>query len=148
MAKASKSQDTETISSSASDQQVVQFSDGPYPSELFPERAAGDVDVANIKDPDKEYKGEKHAPLNLETWVVLDGTHKEVPKELDGKLAAVIAYPTTTEQDPDTGETSSYLPPKASITVKVRDQGQILHLPMDAFKSVHLDGRAGALNFA
>lgn len=147
MAKNGKSK-PEVVSSGASDQAVTVFPGDVKPSELFPEARATDVDVADIENPDKEYKGEHSAPLNLESWVVLDGKHKEVPKEYDGKVAAVIDYPTTTEQDPDTGETVSYLPPKARITVKERSQGVTLVLPMEAFKAVHTNGRAGVLDFA
>jgi hypothetical protein len=142
----SKNEAPTTIDATSSDTAVRSFPDS-VPSEQQPERRPTDVDVADIKDPDKEYKGESTPPLNAESWVVL-GKHKLVPKELEGKIFAVIDYPTTTQQDPDTGETVSYLPPKASITVKGRAQGQVLHLPMEAFAEVHTNGRASVLDFA
>lgn len=141
----SKSEAPTTVEDTSTDTAVRSFP-GSVPSEQNPERRATDVDVADV--PAKSHKGEHNPPLNAETFVVLDGSHKEVPKELDGKVAAVIDFPTTTEQDPDTGETVSYLPPKASITVKTLDQGQILHVPYEAFKQVSTNGRAGLLGFA
>ena len=150
MAKKNKTstKEPETISSSATDQTVVSFPEGAIPSESFPERRPTDVDVANIKDPDKSYKGEHTAPLNGETFVVLDGKHKEVPDRYDGHTAAVIAYPTAFEHDPDTGVTTSFFPSKGKVTVRELSQGQILELPMDAFKKVSTNGRAEVLGFA
>lgn len=150
MAKNGKSKDSapEEVSSSASDQIVAQFPDGPYPSEFFPERRSGDVDVADIENPDKSYKGEHAAPLNAETWVILDGSHKDVPDEYDGHLAAVTAYPTSVIHDTDTGVTHEEMPKNGLVTVKERSQGAVLTLPMEAFKSVHPNGRAGVLGYA
>lgn len=145
---AEKKKDPTVVSDVATDQVVTNYPEGAVPSELFPQRRAVDVDVADIENPDKKHKGETHPPLNAETWVVLDGSHKDVPKELDGKVGAVIDWPTTEVVDEDTGERRQILPPKAAITVKMRAQGQILHLTMDAFKEVHTNGRASVLDFA
>jgi hypothetical protein len=138
-----------TVSSKASDQTVATFSgDGPAASEQYPERRPLDVDVADIKNPDKKYEGEHDAPLNLESWVKLDGKHKLVPKHLDGALASVVSFPTLHVQDEETGEEYDTVPPKAVVTVKERSQGTILHLPREAFAAVYPNGRTEAIPFA
>jgi len=123
------------------EEEAYDSSPGAVASEQFPERRPIEPDLANIEDPDAEYEGEHLAPLNAESWVVLDGDHEEVPDELDGKIAAVVEYPTTVAQDPDTGIVETYLPPGASLTVKERGQGTLLYLPLDAFKEIHTHGR-------
>lgn len=119
---------------------------GSVPSEDYPERRAIEVDLADV--PVEEHEGEHMAPLNAESWVVLDGSHPEVDPRWDGKIAAVISWPTSTEHDTDTGETITYLPPEASLTVKESSQGAMFYLPLDAFKEIHTNGRAEVLGFA
>lgn len=114
---------------------------GSVPSEQFPERRPIEVDLADIKNPDKEYEGEHMAPLNAESWVVLDGSHDQVDDRYDGAIAAVVEYPTAVEHDTDTGITTTFLPPEASLTVKERSQGAFMYLPLDAFKEIHTAGR-------
>jgi hypothetical protein len=121
------------------EEEAYDSSPGAVASEQFPERRPIEPDLADVEA--AEYDGEHLAPLNGESWVVLDGDHEEVPDELDGKIAAVVEFPTTVEQDPDTGIVSTYLPPQASLTVKERGQGTILYLPLDAFKEIHTHGR-------
>jgi len=145
-ARAAKQKEPTVEADQATDQRVASFP-GSVPSEQFPERRPADMDVADIKNPDKEYKGEHLAPITLESWVTL-GKHKLVPKELEGRLAAVISAPTITVVDEDTGEEYVTVPPKAAITVKERSQGTILYLPREAFAEIHTNGRVGALGFA
>jgi hypothetical protein len=131
----------------ASDQRVASFP-GSVPSEQFPDRRAHTVDIADMKNPDKKYEGEHDPPINLESWVTLDGSHKLVPDGLDGRLAAVIAAPILHVVNEETGEEYDTVPPKAAITVKERSQGTVLYLPREAFKEIHPNGRVGALGFA
>lgn len=114
---------------------------GSVPSEQFPERRPIEVDLADIKNPDKEYEGETLPPLNAESWVVLDGSHDQVDERWDGAIAAVVEYPTAVEHDTDTGITKTFLPPEASLTVRERSQGAMFYLPLDAFKEIHTAGR-------
>jgi hypothetical protein len=114
---------------------------GSVPSELEPARRPVDVDIANIEDPEAEYEGEVQAPLNAESWVTLDGSNDQVPDELDGHVAAVVESPVSTEHDPDTGTTKTFLSPEGLYTVKERSQGILLNVTADAFKSVHTHGR-------
>jgi hypothetical protein len=112
---------------------------GSVPSEQYPERRPVDVDVADV--PAEEHEGEIQAPLNSESWVVLDGKSDQVPDELNGKVAAIIESPTSVEHDPDTGTTKTFLSPEGYYTVKERGQGILLNVTADAFKSVHTHGR-------
>lgn len=114
---------------------------GSVPSELEPTRRPMDVDIANIEDPDAEYDGEIQAPLNAESWVVLDGSDDQVPDELDGHVAAVVESPVSQEHDPATGETTTFLSPEGLYTVKERAQGILLNVTADAFKEVFTHGR-------
>jgi hypothetical protein len=119
---------------------------GSVASELYPERRPIEVDLANVDPGDGE--GEHMAPLNAESWVVLDGSHDLVDDRYDGKIAAVIDWPTSVEHDTNTGETITYLPPEAMLTVKESSQGALMHLPLDAFKEIHTNGRGAVLGFA
>jgi len=115
-------------------------------SEVNPELRPIEPDLADIEP--AEYEGEFMAPLNAESWVVLDGAHDEVDDRWDGRIAGVINWPTVTVQDPDTGEVKSYLPPDARLTVKERSQGALMDLPLDAFKEIHTNGRGAVVGFA
>lgn len=137
--------DGEVLSDGTSDQRVASFP-GAVPSEQFPERRASDVDVKDV-DPGSG-KGEHLPPLNAETFVVLDGSHKLVPDEYDGKIAAVLSFPRGIKHDEDTGETYEYLPPKGSYEVKELSQGARFFLPLEAFKDISTNGRASLLRFA
>jgi hypothetical protein len=122
---------------------------GPFdttPSELNPERRPVEVDIADV--PVEEYEGEHMAPLNAESWVILDGSHDLVDDRWDGAIAAVIDWPTAVEHDTNTGETITYLPPDASLTVRERSQGAMFYLPLDAFKEIHTNGRPAVLGYA
>jgi hypothetical protein len=110
-----------------------------YASEDFPERRPVDIDVADIEP--AEYEGETMAPLNAESWVVLDGDHDSVPDELDGEVAAVVDWPVGVEHDSDTGETKVFAAPDGYYLVVTRGQNIRLSLPYDAFKEVHTHGR-------
>jgi hypothetical protein len=122
---------------------------GPFetlPSEAYPERRPIEVDIADVDPGDGE--GETLAPLNAESWVILDGSHPEVDERWDGKIAGVISWPTSTEHDTNTGETVTYLPPEAHLTVRESSQGAMFYLPLDAFKEIHTNGRSEVLGFA
>lgn len=121
---------------------------GSVASEEYPERRPVEPDMADLENPDAEYEGETLPPLNAESWVVLDGSHDQVDERWDGAVAAVVEWPTATEHDPETGITTTFLPPKASLTVKERSQGAMFYLPLDAFKEIHTNGRAEVLGFA
>ena len=129
--------------SDEADAEAAAYDQGPgtLPSELYPERRPTDVDVASIADPTAEYEGEHIAPLNAESWVVLDGSHDEVPDEYDGKVAAVLAWPVSTDHNLDTGTTTTYASPNGTYLVKERGQGVTLSLPVDAFQEIHTHGR-------
>jgi hypothetical protein len=121
----------------ASDQNV-----SVWPSEVFPEKRPIDVDIAALKDkpldePDAEYL----APLNGESWVVLDGEHELVDDRYDGAVAMVLAAPTNHFEDEFTGAEHDYLPEGAQVTVKERGQGVTMVLPLEAFKEIHNHGR-------
>lgn len=118
---------------------------GPFPSEQFPQLAPIEPDLANV--PTDEHEGEHQAPLNAESWVILDGASDQVPDRFDGHLAAVLSWPTSVEHDTDTGETITYTSPDGWYTVQERSQGAILSVQADAFKSVHT-GRPEAVGFA
>src|SRR5215472_14021853 len=129
--------------SDEADAEAAAYDQGPgtLPSELYPERRPTDVDVASIENPDAQYDGEFQAPLNAESWVVLDGSADGVPDQLDGATAAVLSYPVTTEQDPNTGTTKTYASPDGLYTVQSRGQGIVLSVGADAFKEIHTHGR-------
>lgn len=149
MAKSTKSKSAAKKKSNGAAQEAVSAgitSVGVVASEKFPERRAADVDIADVDPGDG--KGEHTPPLNAESFVVLDGKHKDVPKELDGAVAGVVDAPSVTEVDPETGQSHTFLPPKALIAVKELSQGQVFHLPMAAFKKISTHGRAGVQGFA
>lgn len=116
------------------------------PSEQFPERRPIEVDVADV--PVEEHEGEFQAPLNAESWVILDGEHEGVPDRFDGAVAAVLDWPTVTVTDPDTGESHEEFPVDGTLIVQERSQGLRLSLPMEAFKEVHSNGRPSVLGYA
>jgi len=144
-AEAGDDESTETTEDDESAESVPPTQES-YPSEQYPERTPIEPDLADLSTDPQE--GEFLAPLNAESWVVLDGSHEGVDERWDGKIAAVLSYPTVTEQDPDTGEVKSFLPEGASLTVKEASQGALFHLPLDAFKEIHTNGRAEVLGFA
>ena len=115
---------------------------GPFPSEQFPERVPVEVDVADV--PVEEHEGETIAPLNAESWVVLDGSNDQVPDELDGAVAAVLDWPVGVEHDSTTGETKTFTAPDGYYLVQDRAQGTRLSVTADAFKEIHSHGRPGA----
>jgi len=136
-----------TDEEAADDEEVAPISTvGTFDSEAFPQMAPIEPDLADV--PTDPQEGEFMAPLNGESWVVLDGAHDEVDDRWDGKIAAVLAWPTVTEQDPDTGEVKSFLPPDAHLTVQERSQGLRMYLPLDAFKEIHTNGRGAVQEFA
>jgi hypothetical protein len=108
-------------------------------SEVHPELRPIEPDLADLSTDVQE--GEHMAPLNAESWVVLDGDSDLVEDRYDGAIAAVIEWPTAVVQDPDTGEVTTFLPPEGTLVVKERAQGLTLSLPLDAFKEIHTSGR-------
>jgi hypothetical protein len=94
---------------------------------------AGDVDIATVEAGPGE--GEVMATLTVEDWVVLDGSHEQVPDSLDGRRAAVInihpiqEYYTQEEID------------EVTLTVRTRDDyAATLAIPFAAVKEVQRRG--------
>jgi len=108
-------------------------------SEVHPELRPIEPDIADLSKDEEE--GEHIAPLNGESWVVLDGDSDLVEDRYDGAIAGVIEWPTGVEHNPDTGETITFLPPDGTLLVKERSQGLTMSLPLDAFKEIHTSGR-------
>lgn len=125
---------------------VIPDDQASYPSEQFPERTPIEPDLANLSTDPQE--GEFQAPLNAESWVILDGSHEDVPERFDGSIAAVIDWPTVTVTDQATGESHEEFPAEGKLIVQERSQGLRLSLPMDAFKEVHSNGRPAVLGYA
>jgi hypothetical protein len=119
---------------------------GPVPSEQYPERRPSEPDMADLEV--TEADGDFMPPLNAESWVVLDGSHIDVPDWADGRIAAVLSAPSVTVTDPDTGESHEEFPVDGHLTVQERSQGLRLYLPMEAFKEVHSNGRGAVQAFA
>lgn len=125
------------------------LNEGPKSSDAGPEAypfpPGGDVDVALV-DPDGG-PDEYDPPLNVDDWVVLDGSHELVPDRLDGHMAYVISAPNQTAPDVHDHPNAALTPvPDAAITVRTRDEvNATLHLPMDAFKAVGKGGRSAIL---
>jgi hypothetical protein len=113
------------------------INDGPKPSDGGPERypfpQGGDVDVATV-DPGSG-KDEYFPNLEVEDWVILDGSHELVPDRLDGRRAVVLDAP-------------RYLVPydekdNVWITVRTRDDvNATLQIPFAAVKEVQKGGLA------
>jgi hypothetical protein len=107
----------------------VKPSDGG--EERYPFPPQGDVEVASVEPGSGE--GEYMLPLEVEDWVVLDGSHELVPDRLDGRRAAVLDAP-------------RYLIPESAradtwITCRTRDDvNATLHIPLDAVKSIEKNG--------
>ena len=102
---------------------------GPHasdsPSYAFPTQ--GDVDVATV-DPGSG-EGEFMAPLAVDDWVILDGSAEEVPDELDGRRAVILAAPTEAVPVDEAGD--------QLITVRTRDdRNETLEIPFSAVKKV------------
>lgn len=113
------------------------ISEGAKPSdggpEAYPFPPQGDVEVATV-DPGNG-KGEYFPNLEVDDWVVLDGSHDLVPETLDGRRAVVLDAP-------------RYLVPwdkkdEVWITVRTRDdKNATLHIPLAAVKEVQKGGLA------
>jgi hypothetical protein len=113
------------------------ITEGVKPSDGGPERypfpQGGDVDVATV-DPGSG-AGEYYPNLEVDDWVVLDGSHELVPDRLDGRRAAVLDAP-------------RYLVPfdkkdEVWITVRTRDEANAtLQIPLAAVKEVQKGGLA------
>lgn len=139
----------EVVASGSSDT-TAQVVSGPrdlHPSELEPERRPMEIDVADIKNPDKVYEGEYSPPLNAESWVIL-GKHDLVPEWAEGRVAAVIDAPVAREVDDATGSVREYLHENAVVTVKERSQGAIFYLPLKAFSKISRAGRPPIVGYA
>lgn len=102
---------------------------------------AGDVDVALLDD--EHHEGEYPPPVNVEDWVVLDGTHEDVPDRLDGHFAVVLNAPNQTAPDVNPSPNAAQsLDPEGVFIVRTRDEANTtLQLPFDAFKAVGKGGR-------
>lgn len=122
---------------------------GPKQSDAGPEQypfpPQGDVDVSLLDS--SEQDGEYTAPLTVEDWVVLDGSHELVPDRLDGHIAYVIDAPSEAAPDVHDHPNAALTPVKdAAIHVRTRDEVDAqLFLPMDAFKTVGRGGRSAVL---
>jgi hypothetical protein len=113
------------------------LNDGPKQSDAGPEAypfpPQGDVDVATV-DPGNG-KGEYFPNLEVDDWVVLDGSHDLVPDVLDGRRAVVLDAP-------------RYLVPfnkkdDVWITCRTRDdKNATLSIPLAAVKEVQKGGLA------
>lgn len=113
------------------------LNEGPKPSdggnEVYPFPPQGDVEVATV-DPGNG-KGEYFPNLEVDDWVVLDGSHDLVPDVLDGRRAVVLDAP-------------RYLVPwdkkdEVWITVRTRDdKNATLTIPLAAVKEVQKGGLA------
>jgi hypothetical protein len=103
---------------------------------LYPFPPAGDVDVATV--PDGAQAGEYFPNLEVEDWVVLDGSHELVPDRLDGRRAIVLDAP-------------RYLVPlnrKDDVWISVRtrdDANATLSIPLAAVKEIQKGGLAPAV---
>jgi len=141
-AEAGDDESAETADEETAEDGTGEAAAGPFPSEQFPERAPVEVDVADV--PVEEHEGEYQAPLNAESWAVLDGSSDQVPDELDGAVAAIIDWPVGVEHDSSTGETKTFTAPDGYYLVQDRAQGTRLSVTADAFKEIHTHGRPGA----
>jgi hypothetical protein len=113
------------------------ITEGAKPSDggnvAYPFPPQGDVEVATVKPGNG--KGEYYPNLEVDDWVVLDGSHKLVPDVLDGRRAVVLDAP-------------RYLVPwdkkdEIWITVRTRDdKNATLHIPLAAVKEVQKGGLA------
>jgi hypothetical protein len=113
------------------------LTEGAKPSdggaERYPYPQGGDVDVATV-DPGNG-KGEYFPNLEVEDWVVLDGSHELVPDTLDGRRAVVLDAP-------------RYLVPwdkKDEVWIQVRtrdDKNATLQIPLAAVKEIQKGGLA------
>lgn len=99
----------------------------------------GDVDVATVDAGSGE--GERLTKPTLEDWVVLDGSHEQVPDVLDGRRAAIInVHPENAWDERDLLK-EEYEPEDVSLTVRTRDDyGATLYLPLDAIKDIQRRG--------
>lgn len=118
---------------------------GAQASETSTAPAGGDVEVALL--PADDNAGEWHAPLNVEDWVVLDGSHDEVPDRLDGHIAYVVQSHSVPAPDSQGGPNSAQaLDEDAPVTVRTRDEADaLLVLPLSAIKEVGRGGRNALL---
>lgn len=113
------------------------INEGAKPSDAgpvaYPFPPQGDVEVATV-DPGNG-KGEFFPNLEIDDWVVLDGSHNLVPDTLDGRRAVILDAP-------------RYLVPwdkkdEVWITVRTRDdKNATLHIPLAAVKEVQKGGLA------
>ena len=123
--------------------------DEAAPDEEEAPATGGDVDVADLDD--TEYEGEFSPPLTVEDWVVLDGSHEDVPDELDGHIAYVVNAPSkpAPDADPDSLNAARVPNDDRGITVRTRDDhNSTLTLPREAFKAVGRGGRNAVLPIA
>jgi hypothetical protein len=117
--------------------------------EAYPFPPAGDVDILLVEAGSGE--GEYPPALNVDDWVVLDGSHDSVPDRLDGHLAIVVDAPS--EPIPDSGRDPDHAirtpVEDAAITVRTRDEADAtLVIPFDAIKAVGRGGRSAVLPVA
>lgn len=127
------------------------LNEGPKQSDAgptnYPFPPGGDVEVALAEPGSGE--GEYRAALEVDDWVVLDGSHELVPDRLDGHIAYIVNAPSQAAPDVHDHPNAARTPvPDAGITVRTRDEvNATLVLPMDAFKAVGKGGRAAVLPF-
>lgn len=112
--------------------------------DAYPFPTGGDVEITTI--PSGDGQNEFMAPLEVEDWVILDGSHELVPDRLDGRYAAVLDAPRIQCNCDWAPTTHEHTHPDAGITVRTRDEvNALLVLPMDAFKAVGRGGRSALL---
>lgn len=98
---------------------------------MYPFPPGGDVDVATV--PQGDTSNEYFPNLEVEDWVILDGSHELVPDRLDGRRAVVLDAP-------------RYLVPlsrrdEVFITVRTRDEANAtLSIPLAATKEIQKGG--------
>lgn len=91
----------------------------------------GDVDNATREIVETE--DEFVAPLSVEDWVVLDGTHESVPDALDGRRAVVLEAPRALVRTADRDD--------VQILVRTRDDyNATLSIPLAAVKEIQRRG--------
>lgn len=112
----------------------------------YPFPPGGDVEVALVKPGSGE--GEYPPAWTAEDWVVLDGSHPDVPDRLDGKIAGVIEARNIPVPGGDGSPNQALTAdPEANVLVRVRDDpsNALLSLPPEAFKRVAKGGRTELL---
>jgi hypothetical protein len=116
-------------------------SEGTKPSdeEDYDYPPQGDVDISTVEI--IEADGERLTKPTLEDWVVLDGSHEQVPDALDGRRAVILnVHPENAWDERDLLK-EDYVPEDVSLTVRTRDDySATLYLPLDALKEIQRRG--------